>query len=75
MSEQSAPVPPRGESSSMDSAQTLSASQIQDLINLSVQAAMASRVQQPMAPPLLPPQCGEPPMKKRKASHKRKQVE
>lgn len=67
------PVIPSGDNPAL----TESASQIQDLINMSIQAALASatassRVQLPMAPPVMPPQCGEPPVKKVKTSHKRK---
>ncbi|XP_056389773.1 uncharacterized protein LOC130283973 [Hyla sarda] len=77
MAEEPSSVPNGGESS-LDSAQFMTANQIQDLINKSVQAALASAMVTSGPLPAVscvsvPPfQGGEPPIKKGKVSHKRK---
>ncbi|XP_056419479.1 uncharacterized protein LOC130360947 [Hyla sarda] len=78
MSESSSLVPTKGDELSLDTAQFMSASQIQDLINRSVQTALASAIMPSGSQPTLSftpiplPRSDEPPIKKGKASHKRK---
>ncbi|XP_056410408.1 uncharacterized protein LOC130344431 [Hyla sarda] len=78
MAEEPSPAPLRAEALSLDSAHFMSTTQIQDLINRSVQAALASSML-PSGPHQPGPHApvpslhgGEPQIKKGKASHKRK---
>ncbi|XP_056388928.1 uncharacterized protein LOC130283441 [Hyla sarda] len=77
MAEEPSFVPLRGEGPSLDAAQFMTATQIQDLINKSVQAALASSImpsglQQQVSNASVPLHGGDPHVKKGKASHKRK---
>ncbi|XP_056388255.1 uncharacterized protein LOC130283090 [Hyla sarda] len=79
MAEEPSSVPLRGEGPSLDAAQFMTATQIQDLINKSVQAALASSImpsglQQQVSNISAPLHGGDPHVKKGKASHKRKHI-